>query len=170
MNRTFTWINFVGVIVLGALCALQWYAQRRLHLELTAQARELQARGVTLKDQAATVQGLTRDLEAFRSRWQETSASAAECEQRSRRLEREAALVTSERDQLKVNLDHWRDAVAERDLRLQEWVGRLEEMARERNDVVEKFNALAERHGRLVTELNEARRASAAAVTNAAAR
>jgi ABC-type transporter Mla subunit MlaD len=60
-----------------------------------------------------------------------------------------------ERDQLRISVTNWADAVAARDEQLEEAAGQLARLGADRNDAVTRFNELAEKHNEVIHELND---------------
>jgi chromosome segregation ATPase len=155
MSRVLRWINLLGVLALTVLCAVQWHANRRIHLELNRQAlsfREQSTQLETLARRASAQAGDLTELQHHLTRAVEESREAA-----GRLASAESSLrqTAVERDQLTSNLTNWVAAVAARDERLQQATHQANVLAQQRDDAIRRFNELAERHNQLVKEWNQ---------------
>jgi chromosome segregation ATPase len=168
MNRVLQYLNLLGVIALGALCLVQWRANRSLNLE-TAGLEKVRLQHVAkLADLEKSLKGQAADLDSFREQLGKTHESMRSAEAKVANLERAARQLTAERDQLKASVTKWSEAVAARDARLAELDGQLRKLATDRNEAVMKFNELAEKFNAVVKDLNEARARLSGQSTNAA--
>ncbi len=139
MNRFLAIFNGLGVGVLAVLCAVQWQANSRLEniveqLDKTRieQSAKIAEQDRTLKDNAA-------DLEDLRQR---LSMSESQLEK-----------ATAEGTQLKATLAKWMAAVKERDAALKQAGERIQKLAGERNEAIQKFNDLADKYNSLVKQM-----------------
>lgn len=155
MNRFLGPLNLVGVLVLSSICILQWRTNRQAHLERVAQTKAHYELLAKVEEQASQIRDSNADRDRFRDQltkvsgsWKETGVELA-----SLRKERAAWLV--ERDTLKSNIVAWTEAVTARDGRIKEANLSLERLAHERNERIEAFNRLAEKHNATVQRLNE---------------
>ena len=151
MKQLFTVFNFVGVLLLAGLCVVQWRSNRTLNQSITALLKEREAQRAQLEEQSKNLAGLRADLDGFRGRVVESTDRAKAAETRADLQERTARELETERDQLRVSLTNWVEAVTARDERLRDFAARLEEMAAARHAAVVKFNELAERYNQLAT-------------------
>lgn len=144
MNRFFLIFNFLGVVVLCVLCAVQWQINSRLEhnaeqltntrIEQTAKITEQE---ISLKNDAA-------DLEDVRQR-----LSMSESELKTAVADRDR--FADEDKQLKAALDQWIAAVAARDKALRQAGDQIQKLSNERNDAVRKFNDLVGKYNALVS-------------------
>ena len=153
MSRVLTWINLLGVLVLTTLCVLQWRANRTLNLDVNRLEQTRQTQSAKIDEQAATLRGLTSDLDRFREQLGATTLSQKDAETKLRTSERLAAQLANERDQLKESITQWTAAVAVRDARLAEANTRITDLAARLNGTVAKYNDL-------VKQLNDERSAA----------
>jgi chromosome segregation ATPase len=168
VTRALQIINLVGVLALAGLCAFQWRQNRTTNLGLiqTEDARRKLAE--TVEQQKKDLQARTADLEEFRERLGAMTTQWKAGEEKYGLAERRGIQLESERDQLKTSISNWVQAVRVRDEQLQATQGQIKELMADRNQIVAKFNELAERHARLVQDWNaqQARLAAANAQTN----
>jgi chromosome segregation ATPase len=163
MSRALTWINLLGVLVLAALCALQWRTNRALNLDVNSLEQTRLEQTARLSEQDKTLRGLQADLERFREQLGSTTLSQKDAETKLRASERLAAQLSSERDQLKASIAEWTAAVAARDSRLADANTLITDLSAQLNDTVAKYNALVSSHNDLVKQLDAARAAGAPA-------
>jgi chromosome segregation ATPase len=161
MNRFLQWFNLFGVVCLMALSAMQWNLNRlanvkAAHLE-TIRLQQVQ----DLADRDKTIQGLTSDLDDFRSRLTLAESQLKELEdklykmtQARDQLIKQRDQLTAERDTLKKTLDEWVAAVTIRDQALRKAGDDMKKLAEQRNDVINQFNALAVRYNKVVESIN----------------
>jgi chromosome segregation ATPase len=160
MSRRWQYLNFLGVLVLTALCVIQWQRDRRLNLELSRLEKVRQEHELKIAEQEKTARGLTSDLEQFKEQFKLTQADLTETRQRLQAAERENSQLLGERDQLKESITNWAKAVAERDESIQAANAHTTELAGRLNDSIQKFNALATNYNSVVKDLNELRAGS----------
>ena len=167
------WINLFGVIALGALCIVQWQRDRQLNLQFNAVEKVRQSQEQKLAEQEKTARGLNDDLAQLKAQFQSTHTELTEARASLGKVDREHAQLLNERDQLKVSVTNWSQAVKERDMRLREASDQLRDVSARLNDSVMKFNELATNYNAsvkrfndlatnyndVVTQLNEARTA-----------
>ena len=157
MNRKLVWLNLAGVAVLATLCGLQWRENRQLNLEAAQATRTRWGKQETLAEREQTLRGRDVDLERFREQLAETTERARRLEERLKALENEQRQWIQERDQWTTSATRWSEALSARDARLAELGAQLKTVVGERDGAIAKFNDLAGKYGRLVTELNAAR-------------
>ena len=142
MTRFVTWFNFVGVIALAALCAVQWRTDSRLHLQIRDLENIRLQQIEKIAEQEKTIHGQSADLDDFRNRLMLCESQLNESQQRAAHL--------------RVALDKWMAAVDARDKAIKQAGLLLQKLAGERNDAVTKFNDLAEKYNALVKDQNAA--------------
>jgi len=160
MNRALTFLNLLGVSALAALCVLQWRANRSLNLDVNRLGQIRLAQSAKIDEQAATLRGLTSDLDRFREQLGATTLSLKETDAKLRASAHLAARLADERDQLRASISQWTAAVAARDERLAAANTRIIDLAAQLNDAVSKFNALVATHNNLVKQVNDSRAAA----------
>jgi chromosome segregation ATPase len=144
MSRGLHVLNLAGVIALAVLCAFQWGQHRAVHLELHALEKARHELDARLKEREQAVQACAADLDGFRQQIVEAKAALAQTEQRSTLAARVVDRATQESGALKRRAAEWRDAVAERDERLQALQAQLRETAADRNGMVKRYNTVVE--------------------------
>jgi chromosome segregation ATPase len=166
MNRSLPIINFAGVVALGILCLFQWQTNRRANLETIGLEKEKHGLTATVVEQTKTIEGLKADLNSFREQLAKAGELAGNTTSQLRSAEKENSGLRAERDQLKTNVSAWSDAVAKRDKQLSEANETIKQLATTRDEAIEKFNALAQKHNDLIKDFNDLNRQLAAARTN----
>lgn len=156
MNRALIILNAFGVLALGALCIVQWRAEKRLHLDIGALKKANWEQSSKLTESAASLKGCAVDLESFREQIIRLNKNLNENRAQLAGLEHQLRQVSAERDQLKARLDEWQRAVAERDDRLKEANTQIQTLAADRNAAVVKYNELATKYNAAVKNLNAA--------------
>jgi septal ring factor EnvC (AmiA/AmiB activator) len=153
MNRFLHWFNFVGVLLLAALCVIQWRTNRQLNLDLNAVEKARQQQAARLEEQARQLKGGVADLDEFRAQLSSATAALKAAETKFALAERQVIQLTTERDQLKTSVTGWAAAVAARDAQLKQAATDAQKLADDRNATVLKFNDLAKRQNEQVKEL-----------------
>ena len=157
MNRGLQLINLLGVLLLAALCVVQWQVNRRTNLRAIELDRIGQDQRTKISEQEKTIKGQTADLDSFREQLTRTHTTLKETETRLATVEGEVRQLTNEREQLKASITNWVAAVTARDEQLKTANVELQKLGNERNEVVGKFNELAAKYNSVVKDLNEER-------------
>jgi len=162
MNRIIQVLNFVGILVLAALCADQWRINSGLQRQVDDLNQTRIQQAAKIEDQEATIKGEQADLDEFRSRLDiaETMLRKAQAQIAADTAERKVLLgqrdqLIAERDQLKKALLQWTIAVAERDKALKDASDQIQKLAAARNDAILKFNDLATKYNAIVKQLDD---------------
>lgn len=155
MNSFLQYFNLAGVLAMTGLCLVQWQVNREASLEAIRleKTRLKQAASIQEKDQQ--VKGYQADLEDFRKHITSARLGANEARSNLTRVQLTARQLETERDQLKTSVTNWANAVAARDAHLRQFGEQLKSLATDRNDVVVKYNDLAEKYKGVVSDLNE---------------
>lgn len=168
MNRFIQIFNFLGILALATLCAIQWRTNRLLNLEgmRLEKTRLEQLAQIAERDRA--IKGCTADLDEFRERLNLAESQLKELEgklnvaiKERNQLAAQVTQLTAQRDQLKANLDKWIAAVAARDAVIKQSGEQLQMSVAERNEAVQKFNELAGKYNALVKDWNSGKTGSA---------
>ncbi|HVS72093.1 MAG TPA: hypothetical protein VHQ47_12630 [Phycisphaerae bacterium] len=163
MKTVLTCINFLGVLTLASLCAIQWSASRTLHLELLGAQAAQQTLTAKLDDQTKTIAALHDDLDEFRSRINRTDDALQSTQKDLDTARQDVARLTSQRKDLQATVDaqkkaltQWSAAVNARDAALKASAARVEALAADRNAAVSRYNDLATQYNKAVDELKQA--------------
>ncbi len=151
------YFNLLGVLVLAALCAVQWQANRRLNLQVIDLERTRQQQVQKMTEQDRTIKGYASDLDEFRRRLEQSDSALKEAETKVATLGMERDQLLAERDRNKIVLEKWMAAVMERDEAIKKGNDEILKLAQARNDAVAKFNDLATKYNAVVKELNAGR-------------
>jgi chromosome segregation ATPase len=149
------YLNLFGVLILGGVCALQWRSNRELNVAANHLERLRLEQLAQLEERDRSIQGYAADLEYFREQLTRAGDRLKETEVSLAAKRKELALARHERDQLRISVTNWANAVAARDEQLEEAADQLQRLGKDRNDAVLRFNELAETHNDVVQELNE---------------
>jgi methyl-accepting chemotaxis protein len=149
------YLNLFGVLVLGGFCVVQWRVNRDLNLEITRLERVRIEQLTQLEERDRVIQDYLADLDQFREQLSRVTNRLKETEGDLAATRLELAQLTQERDQLRISVSNWADAVAARDEQLEEAAGQLARFGADRNDAVTRFNELAEKHNEVIHELND---------------
>lgn len=155
MKRTLAWMNLCGVLVLAALCVVQWQRDRRSSMEIHGLEKARQSQHDKIAEQENTANGLKSDLAHFKVQFKEAHADAQQARTTARKMEQENVQLTLERDQLKASVTNWAAAVAARDESLQELNERLRATSTRLNQSIVKFNELATNYNASVKGFND---------------
>ncbi len=156
MKNALLKVNLIGVLLLTALCVLQWRAQYHLqgrYASLEKQHDTLQRAKEEGERMLTEAKG---DLEQFRAQVMQSHQARKEAEKSMTAVRSELLDLSAERDRLHAVLITWKEAVTARDQRLEQLQRTLDESVKARNDVVEKFNLLARSQNQAVERLNAA--------------
>ncbi len=148
MNRTLSWFNFIGVLLLAALCATQWNVNRRVNRKAIDLEHQRIAQSAKIDEQDRTIKGNLADLDELRQRLTLNETALTESLARLNTTRAERDQLHLERDALKASLEKWTAAVAERDAAIKEASTRIEALVTERDDLVKKFNELAVKYNK----------------------
>jgi chromosome segregation ATPase len=149
------YVNLLGVLILSALCIVQWRRDRHLNLETNRLEKIRLQNTTTLFNQEQSIKGLNADLLQLKEQMGKIQTDLAETRQKLRTTENESRQLTAERDQLKSSITNWVHAVAARDERLKEANNEIRQLGEELNFSITKFNELATNYNATVKELNE---------------
>lgn len=155
MSRTLTWLNLAGVVALALLCVFQWRTNRALNLDVNALEKTSQFQAVKIGEQEKNIQGLSADLENFRTQLTRAQAELRDTSDKLSTSERDNAQLAAERDQLKDNIEKWTAAVHLRDQRIAEANDRIHEVGHRLKEGADKFNELATRYNEIVKQMDE---------------
>jgi len=167
MNRSLHVLNFLGVLLLAVLCAMQWRANRRSNLDVLDLQMTALKQSALLNERDKTIKAYMADMDEFRGRITLAESQLKELDGKLTDMARERDALaaqkmhlTAERDALQAALDKWAAAVADRDAEIKRAGEQLHRLMAERNQSVVKFNELATRYNALVAEVNTTRPAS----------
>ena len=155
MIRMLQVLNFVGVVVLAAVCVGQWTINRSVNLEANRLEKTRIEQSGRIEEQEKAIKGYMADLDAFREQIQTLSKSLKESETKSGEFEGKLTRAEEDREQLKENLAKWTEAVKLRDEELGKAREQIEKLANDRTGAVDRFNELAEKYNASVQELNK---------------
>jgi chromosome segregation ATPase len=154
MNRRLQVANLIGVLVLVALCVVQWNRNRRLNLEAIRLEALRRSQEQVVADQTRNIQGLTGDLAQFKERLGTAREDHSESIKQISALRGERDELSVDTSQLKESLAAWTEAVVARDERLKEANDRILELGGRLDDSIQKFNGLATNYNAVVARLN----------------
>lgn len=143
MNGQLKYWNLFGVLALAALCIAQWQRDRRLNLELGRLDQMRLQQAARIDEQAGLLKGLNEDLSQLKTSLTNEQSLRSQVEQKVVSVESANQQLTLERDQLKVAITNWANAVALRDERMKEANTRIEQLAADLNASIRKYNELA---------------------------
>ncbi len=155
MRLSLQHLNLFGVLALGMCCAVQWRTNRELNLEANRLERLRQEQSQQLEERDRRIQQGAADLDRFREQLTRAGERLRETETGLTAARHELAELARERDQLRIAVTNWAEAVAARDARLEEAAGQLERLAADRNEAVTRHNELAERLNETIGHLND---------------
>ncbi len=168
MTKIFTWLNFLLVLALGAVCARQWtqekhYGERVVQLQRTgdAQAEKLQLQ----QDDLRRAQD---DLEGFKTAVANLTAQSQGDLKQIREQKAQLFTLENDRRRLSSELTNWQRAVEEhkaaisaRDHNIQTLLSQREQLVSANRDAASKanqaivaYNDLAKKYDDVVTRYN----------------
>ena len=158
------WFNLAGVILLAALCIVQWNVNSRLNLRIISMEKTADHQTQAIASQQTKITGYETDLNDFRIRVDQAEKTATIDEKQIKELEHardrliaEKDALTMEVEQAKKAIEQWTAAVKDRDEALKKAGDDLKKSTDDRNAAVMKFNDLANKYNDVVKDLNEAR-------------
>jgi chromosome segregation ATPase len=157
--RGLHFFNLCGVLVLAAVCVLQWRVNRDLNLRTNQLDKTRIDQQTQIEEQVKQMEGQAADLDAFREHVQRASADLKVAESNLYVARHEVLLLTAQRDQLKEAIEDWYKAVEERDEQIRSASDQIQQLADDRNEVVTRFNELANKHNQAIEDLNTRTRA-----------
>jgi chromosome segregation ATPase len=155
MNRRLQIVNLFGVLVLAALCVVQWRHDRQLNLQINQLEKSWQQLDAKTQELEKKLRANSEDADYFRAQLSKTTETLSDTEKKLDKSELQASTLVFENDQLKDAITNWATAVSSRDEQIRKLAGDL-------NNSIEKFNHLATNHNTLVREFNDLRARSAA--------
>jgi chromosome segregation ATPase len=170
LNVRWPRLNLAGVLVLVALCVLQWRGDRALNLEVNRLEKTRLSQETKIAEQVKNLHGLNDDLALFEEELTRAQSELGESRKKLQELERSQPQLATERDQLKESVTNWANAVAARDERLATANTRIQELADQLNGSIQKFNELATNYNAIVQNLNELRGSKTNNISAGAAR
>lgn len=149
-------LNLCGVLLLSALCVVQWREQGRLAHRIAALETERSLLGQGKKEAEKALEGVKTDVEEFRTQIKEAHSDRETADKRHAVAVSEVLALKAELEQLNATVGEWKAAVAARDSMIQGMRQLLDETVRERNAMIEKFNAVGRSQNDAVQRLNSA--------------
>jgi chromosome segregation ATPase len=143
MNSRLKYLNLFGVLALATLCIAQWQRDRHLNLELGRLDQMRLQQAARIDEQAVLLKGLNEDLSQLKTSLTNEQSLRLQVEQKVASTESANQQLALERDQLKVAITNWANAVALRDERMKEANTRIEQLAADLNASIRKYNELA---------------------------
>ena len=175
MTRMILVLNFCGVLALAVLCCLQWNMNRQLNLKAIALEKIRLEQIAQLAEQDLKIRGYIADLDEFRGRLTLAESQLKELETKlnvmtaaRNELAMQNSQLIAQRDQLKLNLDKWVAAVAERDAVIKQASEQIQKLTMDRNEAVVKFNDLAGKYNALVKDWNSGKTGKTGSATQPA--
>ena len=157
MNDRLKYVNLLGVVALAALCAFQWVRDRRLNLEIKRLYQVRLELSAKIDDQSGQLKGLNEDLTQLKLSLATERDLRSQTEKKLGSSEAAGEQLARERDQLKVAISNWANAVALRDERMKEANARIEQLAADLNASIRKYNELVTNYNAVVKSLGPAR-------------
>ena len=158
MNRLVQYLNFFGVLVLVAICVVQWQRNRALNLEVNQLIKTHQEESQKISEQAKNIAGLTSDLAILKDQISQTHSNLTEARATSRNSESQIDQLQRERDQLKESVTNWANAVEIRDQRIKESNEQMLVLSQQLNDSIRKYNALVTNYNSVVKQMDDVRK------------
>jgi chromosome segregation ATPase len=155
MNRALIAFNFLGVITLAVLCAMQWQVNSVLHARADAFERTTVQQKADLEKDQQTITAYTADLEDFRQRLSLSEKQLKELDDKLATEIQERNQLAAERDDLRVALGKWKAALDDRDKTINKAREELASLQNDRNDAVKKLNDLTDKWNALVKQWNQ---------------
>jgi chromosome segregation ATPase len=169
MTRALSIVNFLGILLLALLLALEWRrglaleernkslqvesAKRQQAVEdLTEKASALDARAADLDRQLLRA---TTDLAAEQSTTAGLRAKGNLVASQLATMTSQRDEVVAQRDRLRASVEKWSAAVAQRDEAIAREGKQVKQLADERNDAIAKCNEAVHKFNELVLKYNE---------------
>jgi chromosome segregation ATPase len=143
MKGRLKYLNLLGVLALAVLCIAQWQRDRHLNLELGRLDQLRLQQAAKIDEQAGLLKGLDEDLSQLKTSLTNEQSLRSQVEEKAVSTENANQQLALERDQLKVAITNWANAVALRDERMKEANAQIEQLAADLNASIRKYNELA---------------------------
>jgi uncharacterized coiled-coil DUF342 family protein len=150
-------LNLAGVVLLAALCGVQWGVNRRVTLEAIRLEKTRQEQVQKIEEQASAIKGYLADLDELRGRLERSEMSLQQTESKLKAMTADRDRAIAQRDQYAADLAKWTAAVKERDEALKKASEQITTIVAARNEAIQKLNDLAIKYNGVVKDLNEAR-------------
>ena len=157
MKDRLKYVNLVGVVALAALCVFQWVRDRRLNLEIKRLYQVRLELSAKIDDQSNQLRELNEDLNQLKLSLATERDLRSQTEKKLASSEAAGEQLARERDQLKVAISNWANAVALRDERMKEANARIELLAADLNTSIRKYNELVTNYNAVVKSLGPTR-------------
>jgi uncharacterized coiled-coil DUF342 family protein len=150
-------LNLAGVLLLAALCTVQWGVNRRVTLQAIRLDKTRQEQAQKIDEQAKAIKGYLADLNELRDRLERSEMSLQQTESKLKSMTADRDQAIAQRDQYAADLAKWTAAVKERDEALKKANEEITTIVAARNEAIQKLNDLAIKYNGVVKDLNEAR-------------
>jgi chromosome segregation ATPase len=143
MNRILAILNLLGVLIVAAICGVQWNTNSRLEHQVQSLQKTSADQAAKIDDQAQTIKDDAADISDFHDRLSLAESQLIDTKDK-------LAQRVAEVNLLQNNLKKWMQAVADRDAALKQAAAQIQSLAAQRNDAIQKFNDLAGKYNALV--------------------
>jgi len=168
MTKTFTYLNFVLLLVLGGVCVVQWSREKDYGAQITALARTSDIQQSRIAEQTDELRRTSEDLDGFRTAVANLKSQADEQVGQIREQKAQIFTLEHERERLSKQLTQWqqslaehRAAIATRDENIKTLLGQRDQILAANKDAAEKanqavvaYNELASKYEDVVTRYN----------------
>ncbi len=155
MNRILIAFNFLGIVSLAVLCALQWHVNSQVTARADGLADTVDLQRNKLDDDSKTIKMYTADLEDFRQRLDLSEKQLKDLDEKLAKETAERNQIAGDRDNYKSSMEKWKTASDDRDKVINQAKDEIQKLADDRNDAVKKLNDLTVQYNALVKQWND---------------
>lgn len=148
-------IHLAGLLGLAILCISQWNETRRLHQELNRVDRLFASQQEQQNKMQKENEAQKEDLQSFRLQVSELTQALGKSDSELRLRSQELENLTARKVQLEDSLAQWKQALQERDERIQDNQNQLLALAERLKETILEYNSLATNYNESVKILND---------------
>jgi chromosome segregation ATPase len=157
MNKSILYLNFLGVLVLGVICYLQYQLTARQHEQIDQLNINLGQSHSTIDDREKTIGSDLSQIADLHLKLDQANKALADKSTEFAQLADERDQIAQERDKVVAELQKWQDAVGQRDATIKAANASIASLTSDRDDAVAKYNDLAKQYNDVMSQLNALR-------------
>jgi len=162
MARTFTFLNFGLLLLLGSVCVFQWYREKDYGARITDLQRTAGTQENKLAQQTEDLRRVNEDLDGFKQNVATLKTQTDEQVAAIRAQKAQIFTLEGEKDRLSKQLVNWQHAleehkaaVAARDQNIQTLLAQREQILSANKDTAEKANQAILAYNELATKYDD---------------
>lgn len=162
MNRTFTYVNFFLLLVLGGTCVYQWRQEAAYGARIGDLQKQYDQQQNKLTAQTEDLRRTNEDLDGFKNTVATLTSQSEEQAAAIRQQKAQVFVLESEKDKLTKQLATWehslgehKAALASRDQNIQTLLTQREQLVAAQNDAAGKANQAIAAYNQLTTKYDD---------------